>query len=299
MGWACSIHQEIWHGEPHALTNPAYSVPSFPIQSEPRSTRHSHSLRGNALPEPTAQTQTAIHSNPANTQSRAALGVSDFFPSLLTMLFVALSGVGTADWSTMLDPLKFSKRLWCDKDSSIPEDSGHWSIICLLKTRLWEGFFSCKDGSSPSSAVLLVSIVDIVTHVGLQVPASAILHSAFMTFILKVAAHQSNPVISPEPSDFFSSSLPSLASPGCTAPYIRGNSSDTFILESTAETRWLFFHQLSTVHESSIPLIKAIPETRAAPPRCGPNPAYRAASHQLHQCTCLGWHIPRREKRRF
>lgn len=89
-----------------------------------------------------------------------------------------------------------------------------------------------------------------------------------------------------------------LTSPGCTAAYIRGNSSGTFVLESTAETRTLL---PSVKHSSWLkhPMnYRHHPETSAAQ-RCSPNPTHRAASHQLHQCTCLGWHVTRRENRRF
>lgn len=89
-----------------------------------------------------------------------------------------------------------------------------------------------------------------------------------------------------------------LTSPGSTAPYIRGNSSGTFILESTAETRTFLS---SAKHSSWLkhPMnYSHLPETTGTLRR-GPNPTYRAASHQLHQCTCLGRHITRREDRRF
>lgn len=169
-----------------------------------------------------------------------------------------------------------------------------WSLINYLpaQNQTLSGLFLHQRLIVP-----LPSIVDIVTHVGLQTYLlqqfyTQPLRPSLWRLLLNKAILWSHQSLQISPLPLYHPYIS-----GCIAAYIRANSSGTFILESTAETRtflpsvkhfsWLK-HPINYSHT---------PETPAAP-RCGPNPTYRAASHQLHQCTCLGWHITRRENRR-
>lgn len=134
---------------------------------------------------------------------------------------------------------------------------GFWSLINYLPAQNQTFQKTRRFFLLQTSAVPLPSIVDNVTHVGLQVPAPAILHWAFMTFTLKAAAQQSNPVISPEPSDFSSSSLPSLHLLAALHPTL-GVIHLVHSSWKAQQRQGLLFHQQSTLHDSSIPWITVI-----------------------------------------